>query len=82
MFAVPRTMSPGLKSANLYGPVPTGFRFVGASRDFAPLNGSKRCLGMIMPRVPQNASAQNGVGFLKTTFTACVSSFSTRSIVS
>ncbi len=28
-------MSPGLKSTNLYGPVPTGFRLVGASRDLA-----------------------------------------------
>jgi hypothetical protein len=32
----PRTMSPGLKVDELYGPVPTGLRFVGASRDFAP----------------------------------------------
>ena len=56
-------MSPGLKSTNLYGPVPTGFRFAGASRDLPPLNASNRCFGMTMPRTPQNASAQNGVGF-------------------
>ena len=29
VLASPRTMSPGLKSTNLYGPVPTGFRLVG-----------------------------------------------------
>ena len=33
-----------------------------------------------MPRAPQNASAQNGVGRLKTTLTAWVSRRSTRSI--
>src|SRR5215472_2402388 len=56
-------MSPGLKSRNLKGPVPTGLRFVGASRDLSPLKAWKRCLGMIGPvAAPQNAAAQNGVG--------------------
>ena len=45
--------------------MPTGFRFAGASRDLAPLNGSNTCLGMIMPRLPQKASAQNGCGRAK-----------------
>ncbi len=31
-----RIRSPGLNSTNLYGPVPTGFRLPGASRDLAP----------------------------------------------
>jgi hypothetical protein len=35
---------------------------------------------MSMPRAPQNASAQNGVGRLKTTLTAWLSRRSTRSI--
>ncbi len=74
---VPRTMSPGLKSANLYGPVPTGLRLLGASRDLPPANGPNRCLGISIPRVPTKASAQNGVGLLKITLTVCESIFST-----
>src|SRR3989442_3833763 len=73
-------MSPGLKSTNLYGPVPTGLRFAGASRDLAPLNGSNRCLGRLMPRKPQKPSAQNGVGFLNTSFTVWLSSLSIRAM--
>src|SRR5688572_5974474 len=70
-------MSPGLNSTNLYGPVPTGLRFVGASRDLAPLKASNRCLGMTIPRTPQNASAQNGVGLVKLTRIVWLSTFST-----
>ena len=33
----PRTMSPGRTSRNRYGPVPTGARCWGASRDLAPV---------------------------------------------
>ncbi len=33
----PVTRSPGLNSLNRYGPVPTGLRLAGASRDLAPL---------------------------------------------
>src|SRR5713101_10042853 len=68
-------MSPGLKSTKRYGPVPTGLRFAGASRDLAPLKASKRCLGMIMPRTPTNASAQNGVGLSKAILTVWLSIF-------
>ena len=39
------TTSFGRKSTHRYGPVPTGFMLAGASRDFAPLNGSKTCFG-------------------------------------
>ena len=42
-------------------------RLAGASRDLAPLYGSNRCLGIIMPYAPTKASAQNGVGFLNST---------------
>jgi hypothetical protein len=62
-------MSPGLKSTNVYGPVPTGFRLVGASRDLAPAYGPKRCFGMIIPSAATKAVAQNGVGFLNDTST-------------
>jgi hypothetical protein len=58
--------------------VPTGFRFAGASRDFDPMYGSNMCFGISMPRVPQKASAQNGVGFMKFTRTVCASILSTR----
>jgi hypothetical protein len=57
--------------------VPTGLRFAGASRDFAPLNASKWCFGMIMPRTPTNGSAQNGVGLLKVILTVWLSTLST-----
>src|SRR2546428_14149599 len=70
-------MSPGLKSTNLYGPVPIGFRFVGASRDLAPGNASKGCFGITMPRTPQNGSAQKGVGLSNTTLIVWASIFST-----
>src|ERR1700687_3655658 len=69
-------MSPGLKSTNLYGPVPTGERLVGASRDLAPRNASKRCFGMMQPRLPTNGLAQNGVVFWKTMRTVWLSTFS------
>src|SRR5882672_9402788 len=66
-------MSPGLKSTNLYGPVPTGFRLVGASRDLSPLNAWKRCLGMIMPVGPQKDADQKGLGDLNVSFTVWLS---------
>jgi len=56
--------------------VPTGLRLAGASRDFAPLYAAKTCLGMIMPRLPENASDQNGCGLAKTTLTVWLSSVS------
>src|SRR5262249_23257513 len=70
-------MSPGLKSTNLYAPVPTGFKLFGASRDLAPLKGSNTCFGRIMPRTPQNASAPHGAGLWKTTRIVWLSTFST-----
>src|SRR5215475_9215662 len=70
-------MSPGLKSTKRYAPVPTGLRLAGASRDLPPLKGSNRCLGMIMPRTPTKASAQNGVGLGKVTLTVWLSTLST-----
>ena len=60
--------------------MPTGLRLAGASRERAPLYDSNRCLGMIMPRKPQNASDQKGCGAVKTSFTVWLSSFSMRSI--
>src|SRR3989454_6926667 len=60
-----------------YGPVPTGLRLAGASRDLAPLKGSKTCFGMIAPGDPQKTIGQNGSGFAKTTLTVWLSSFST-----
>src|SRR5438132_10632711 len=48
-----------------YGPVPTGLRLAGASRDLAPLKGSKTCFGMIAPGDPQKTIGQNGSGFAK-----------------
>src|SRR5215831_6403665 len=54
-----------------------GLRFAGASRDLFPLKASKRCLGMTIPRTPQNASAQNGVGFWNVTRIEWLSTFST-----
>src|SRR6266568_4177894 len=74
-------MSPGLKSRNLKGPVPTGLRFVGASRDLSPLKAWNRCLGMMGPvAAPQNAADQNGVGDLKPIFTVWLSSLSIRTM--
>ncbi len=70
-------MSPGLKSRNLYGPVPTGLMLAGLSRDLAPMKSANRCLGRIMPTVPTSGSAQNGVGLAKTTRTVWLSTFST-----
>src|SRR5439155_1493731 len=49
-------MSPGLKSTKRNGPVPTGLRLVGASRDLSPLYAWKRCFGMIIS-VPQKGAA-------------------------
>src|SRR5438552_19064356 len=60
-----------------YGPVPTGLRLAGASRDLAPLKGSKTCFGMIAPGDPQKTIGQNGSGFAKTTLTVWLSCFST-----
>ncbi len=57
--------------------MPTGFRLAGASRHFAPLNGSNTCFGRIMPRLPQNGSAQNGWGLVKVSLTVWLSTFST-----
>src|SRR5512137_776026 len=70
-------MSPGLKSTNLYGPVPTGFRLPGASRDLAPMYGTKTCFGMIIPSEAQKAVAQNGVAFGNATRMVCESTFVT-----
>src|SRR5258705_9912533 len=69
-------MSPGLKSTNLYGPVPTGFVLAGASRDLSPLNAWKRCLGMIMPDGPQKPADQNGIGDLNESLTVWLSTLS------
>ena len=74
-------MSPGLKSTNLYGPVPTGFRLAGASRDLAPIKSANRCFGIIMPRLPTKGSAQNGVGFGYVTSTVCESIFLTTTLL-
>src|SRR4249920_3543857 len=70
-------MSPGLKSTNLYGPVPTGFRLAGASRDFAPMYGANTCFGMIMPSAATKSVAQNGVGFENVTRIVSGSTFVT-----
>ena len=56
--------------------MPTGFRLAGASRDFAPLNGSKTCFGMICPVGPQNGSKGNGAGRLKVILAVWLSSLS------
>jgi hypothetical protein len=73
----PRSMSPGLKSTKTYGPVPTGLRFAGASRDLAPLKSAKRCFGMMQPLPATKESAQKGVGFEKVMRTVCESILST-----
>src|SRR5262245_27595121 len=52
--------SPGLKSRHRYGPVPTGRKFAGASRERLPRYGSNTWRGMIM-LTPQKAAIQNGV---------------------
>ena len=52
LLASPRSESPGLKSTSLYGPVPTGFRLAGVSRDLAPMKGSNTCLGRMGRRCP------------------------------
>src|SRR5215469_3473311 len=51
----------------MYGPVPTGERLVGASREAAPLYFSNKCFGICIPRALTKASAQNGVCFWKST---------------
>ena len=43
--------------------MPTGLRLAGASRAFAPLNGSKTCFGMTQA-VPPKVWNQAGVGDL------------------
>src|SRR2546425_1093995 len=55
-------MSPGLKSTKRKGPVPTGFRLFGASRDLSPLYAWNRCFGMTCPYGPQKGDDQKGVG--------------------
>ena len=65
-----------MKSTYLYAPVPTGLRFAGASRELAPLNCSKTCLGMIWPVGPQSAVYGNGWGRLNVTLTVLASTFS------
>src|SRR5207249_8452578 len=60
--------------------VPTGLRFVGASRDLPPLKASKRCLGMSIPVGPQKGADQNGVGVLKTILMVWLSSLSMRAM--
>src|SRR6185295_1961201 len=52
---------------------PTGLLLFGASRDLAPLYGSKMCRGMSIP-----VMSQNGVGCVKVTFTVWESRASTR----
>ena len=57
--------------------MPTGFRLVGASRDFVALEGLEEVLGNDQSRrAPQNAAAQNGVGDLKRIFTVWLSTLS------
>jgi len=73
-------MSPGLKSTKRNGPVPTGFRLFGASRDLSPLYAWNRCFGMTCPYGPQKGDDQKGVGDLKTIFTVWLSSLSIRTI--
>src|SRR5207253_7523571 len=68
--------SPGLKSTTRYGPVPTGLRLAGASRERAPLNGANTCLGMMLLK----ALGQNGLGFLYPILTVCESSLSMRAM--
>src|SRR6185436_2297495 len=57
-----------------YGPVPTGLRLLGASRERAPWYGANRCLGIICSVA---ARCQIGVGLSNTTRTVCASTFST-----
>ena len=57
--------------------MPTGLRFAGASRELAPLNASKTCLGMIWPVGPHSAVYGKGWGRLKVTLTVVASTFST-----
>src|SRR2546426_1804282 len=71
--------SPDLKSRHRYGPVPTGRKFAGASRERLPRYGSNTWRGMIM-LTPQKAAIQNGVGALKVSLTVWVSTASARSI--
>src|SRR6058998_1346342 len=73
-------MSPGLKSTKRKGPVPTGFRLFGASRDLSPLYAWNTCFGMTCPYGPQKGDDQKGVGDLKTIFTVWLSSLSIRTI--
>ena len=71
-------MSPGLKSTNLYGPVPTGLMLVGciarlgADERLEHVLGQDHAVG-----APRTRSAQNGVGLLNVTRTVCESIFST-----
>ena len=52
----------------------------GASRDFAPLNGSKTWRGITSPVVPQKEMAQYGAGFLKPILTVWLSILSIRAM--
>src|SRR3712207_5890442 len=74
------TVSPGLKSTTLYGPVPTGLRLLGDCLAAAPLSFSKMCLGMMQPLVPTKGMNQPGVTSVKLIFTVRLSTFSTLSI--
>ena len=60
--------------------MPTGLRLAGASRDFAPLNGSNTCFGMTCPVGPQNGSKGNGAGRLKVILAVWLSSLSIRAM--
>ena len=53
----------------MYGPVPIGLVFSGASRDFAPTKSFMMCFGMIWPLPPTNGTYQPPVGSLKVIFT-------------
>src|SRR5215210_1210195 len=74
------TVSHGLKSTTLYGPVPTGLRLFGDCLAAAPLSCAKTCFGMMQPLVPTKGMNQPGVTSLKAILTVRLSSFSTLSI--
>lgn len=56
------TVSPGLKSVTLYGPVPTGLRLLGELRAGSPLSFSKMWRGITRDCAGRN---QTGFGWLK-----------------
>src|SRR5262249_39875070 len=71
--------SPDLNSRHRYGPVPTGRKFAGASRDRLPRYGSNTGRGMIMP-TPQKPAAPDGGGGLEGSPTGGGSTSSARSV--